>query len=42
MDGAMKFVKGDAIAGMVITAINIVAGAHLRKVAAKTARYPRV
>jgi type III secretion protein V len=26
MDGAMKFVKGDAIAGMVITAINIVAG----------------
>ena len=26
MDGAMKFVKGDAIAGIVITAINIVAG----------------
>jgi type III secretion protein V len=26
MDGAMKFVKGDAIAGLVITAINIVAG----------------
>ncbi len=26
MDGAMKFVKGDAIAGMIITAINIVAG----------------
>lgn len=26
MDGAMKFVKGDAIAGIVITIINIVAG----------------
>ncbi|MDR3143791.1 MAG: type III secretion system export apparatus subunit SctV [Puniceicoccales bacterium] len=26
MDGAMKFVKGDAIAGLIITAINIVAG----------------
>ncbi len=26
MDGAMKFVKGDAIAGMIITGINIVAG----------------
>ncbi len=26
MDGAMKFVKGDAIAGLVITAINIVGG----------------
>ncbi|MBF0105516.1 MAG: type III secretion system export apparatus subunit SctV [Deltaproteobacteria bacterium] len=26
MDGAMKFVKGDAIAGIVITVINIVAG----------------
>lgn len=26
MDGAMKFVKGDAIAGLVITAINLVAG----------------
>jgi type III secretion protein V len=26
MDGAMKFVKGDAIASMIITAINIVAG----------------
>ncbi len=26
MDGAMKFVKGDAIAGLVITAINILAG----------------
>jgi type III secretion protein V len=26
MDGAMKFVKGDAIAGLVITALNIVAG----------------
>jgi type III secretion protein V len=26
MDGAMKFVKGDAIAGLVITIINIVAG----------------
>lgn len=26
MDGAMKFVKGDAIAGIIITAINIVAG----------------
>lgn len=26
MDGAMKFVKGDAIAGIVITAINIVGG----------------
>lgn len=26
MDGAMKFVKGDAIAGMVITAINIIGG----------------
>jgi type III secretion protein V len=26
MDGAMKFVKGDAIAGVIITAINIVAG----------------
>jgi type III secretion protein V len=26
MDGAMKFVKGDAIAGLIITLINIVAG----------------
>ncbi|NUY06048.1 type III secretion system export apparatus subunit SctV [Paraburkholderia youngii] len=26
MDGAMKFVKGDAIAGLIITTINIVAG----------------
>ncbi len=26
MDGAMKFVKGDAIAGMVITVVNIVGG----------------
>ena len=26
MDGAMKFVKGDAIAGLVITMVNIVAG----------------
>lgn len=26
MDGAMKFVKGDAIAGLIITVINIVAG----------------
>lgn len=26
LDGAMKFVKGDAIAGLVITAINIIAG----------------
>jgi type III secretion protein V len=26
MDGAMKFVKGDAIAGIVITAINIIGG----------------
>ncbi len=26
MDGAMKFVKGDAIAGLIITAINIVGG----------------
>lgn len=26
MDGAMKFVKGDAIAGLIITAVNIVAG----------------
>jgi type III secretion protein V len=26
MDGAMKFVKGDAIAGLIITVINVVAG----------------
>ncbi len=26
MDGAMKFVKGDAIAGLIITGINIIAG----------------
>ena len=26
MDGAMKFVKGDAIAGLIMTAINIIAG----------------
>src|SRR3990172_11667153 len=26
MDGAMKFVKGDAIAGIVITVINVVGG----------------
>jgi type III secretion protein V len=26
MDGAMKFVKGDSIAGMIITVINVVAG----------------
>jgi len=29
MDGAMKFVKGDAIAGLCITAINLVAGMAL-------------
>ena len=26
MDGAMKFVKGDAIAGIIITIVNIIAG----------------
>jgi len=26
MDGASKFVKGDAIAGIIITIINIIAG----------------
>ena len=26
MDGAMKFVKGDSIAGLIITAVNVVAG----------------
>ncbi len=26
MDGAMKFVKGDAVAGLIITAINVLAG----------------
>ena len=26
MDGAMKFVKGDAIAGLIITALNLIAG----------------
>ena len=26
MDGAMKFVKGDSFAGLIITAINIIAG----------------
>jgi len=26
MDGAMKFVKGDSVAGLIITAINVVAG----------------
>lgn len=26
MDGAMKFVKGDAIAGLIVTAVNILAG----------------
>ncbi|MCC8191020.1 MAG: type III secretion system export apparatus subunit SctV [Planctomycetes bacterium] len=26
MDGAMKFVKGDAIAGLIITALNVIAG----------------
>jgi len=26
MDGAMKFVKGDSIAGLIITAINVIAG----------------
>jgi len=26
MDGAMKFVRGDAIAGLIITAINVIAG----------------
>jgi type III secretion protein V len=29
MDGAMKFVKGDAIAGLIITAINILGGVAL-------------
>ena len=29
MDGAMKFVKGDAIAGMVIVAVNLVGGAAI-------------
>ena len=31
MDGAMKFVKGDAIAGLIITVINIVAGIIIGK-----------
>ena len=31
MDGAMKFVKGDAIAGLIITVINIVAGLIIGK-----------
>ena len=26
MDGAMKFVKGDSIAGLIVTAINILGG----------------
>ena len=26
MDGAMKFVKGDAIAGLIITGINVIGG----------------
>ena len=26
MDGAMKFVKGDAVAGLVIAAVNVIAG----------------
>lgn len=29
MDGAMKFVKGDAIAGLIITALNVVAGVSI-------------
>jgi type III secretion protein V len=32
MDGAMKFVKGDAVAGLVITGINLVAGLALGSV----------
>lgn len=31
MDGAMKFVKGDAIAGIVITAINVIGGLIIGK-----------
>ena len=26
MDGAMKFVKGDSVAGLIITSINIIGG----------------
>jgi type III secretion protein V len=29
MDGAMKFVKGDAIAGLIITAVNIIGGVSI-------------
>ena len=32
MDGAMKFVKGDAIAGMIIAFVNIIAGNWVRDV----------
>lgn len=35
MDGAMKFVKGDAIAGLIITAINLVAGMAVGMLMAK-------
>ena len=34
MDGASKFVRGDAIAGIIITLINIVGGLYHRRVAA--------
>ena len=43
MDGASKFVRGDAIAGLVITAINIVGGFvdRRRPARASTGRPPR-
>ena len=41
MDGAMKFVKGDAIAGIIITGINIVGGLIIGVAQRASARSPR-
>ena len=41
MDGASKFVRGDAIAGIVITLINMVGGIYMGMVGTRACRFPR-
>ena len=40
MDGAMKFVKGDAIAGLLIIVVNIIGGIAHRHAAARAGPRP--
>ena len=41
MDGASKFVRGDAVAGIVITLVNIVGGLAIGVAAARHVRSPK-